>query len=275
MGFREQEVSVYRGSPVELYTVAYDFNRWFYTSADETVEDGPVSYRALSITRSSLEVSTDQSTAEFKVVFPLDAEFLELFRITPPSGVVTILCERFHRTDSGAERSIVFKGRIVNVTWLSDSSELTCESSSQTIKRLGLRRHYQYGCPHMLYGGDCGVNRSDYRVTGTASNINGIQVDVTAAANYEDGYFGGGYMEYTHSELGTNERIAISDSVQDTGTLTLFAYPVGLQGGNEVRIYAGCDRTFQTCVQKFDNAVNYGGQPFIPTKNPFGGSPMY
>jgi uncharacterized phage protein (TIGR02218 family) len=275
MSFQEQEISIYRGSPVELYTVAYGFNRWYYTSGDEDVKVDPIVYRAVPIQRSSLEVSTDQSTADFTVEFPLDAEFLSLFRISPPSGVVTILCERFHRTDTGAERSIVFKGAIANVAWSSENVEMTCESSSQTIKQVGLRRHYQYGCPHMLYGGECGVNRANFQVDGTASNINGIQIDVTAAANYEDEWFAGGYIEFTHSSLGTVERIGIAASLQGSGRLTLFTYPVGLASGAEVKLFAGCDRTFGTCVTKFGNGPAYGGQPFTPTKNPFDGTPLY
>lgn len=275
MGFQEQEISVYRGSPVELYTIAYDFNRWYYTSGDEDVHVDPVTYRAIPIERSELEISTDRSAAEFTVNIALDAEFLNLFRVSPPSGVVTILVERYHRTDTGGERGIVFKGAIANVSWSIESAELTCESSSQTIKQPGLRRHYQYGCPYMLYGGDCGVNRADYQVDGTASNINGIQVDVTAAANYEDDWFAGGYIEFTHDSLGTVERIAISTSTQVNGRLTLFTYPVGLASGAEVRLFAGCDRTFGTCVEKFNNGPAYGGQPFTPLKNPFDGTPMY
>ena len=275
MGFTEQEISVYRGSPVELYTIAYDFNRWYYTSADENFVNGPVTYRAVPIVRSSVETSSEQTTADFTVQVPLDAEFLDLFRVTAPSAAMTLLCERVHRTDTGLERSIVYKGRVVNVAWNLENAELTCERSSQAIKRMGLRRHYQYGCPHMHYGGDCGVNRANFQVTGTASNVSGLQLDVTAASNYEDGWFAGGYAEFTHDSLGTTERIAIADSVQATGRITLFSYPVGLAGGAEVRLFAGCDRTYATCVEKFDNGPAYGGQPFIPTKNPFGGDPMY
>jgi len=32
---------------------------------------------------------------------------------------------------------------------------------------------------------------------------------------------------------------------------------------------AGCDHSVSTCAARFDNLANYGGFPFIPTKNPF------
>ena len=45
--------------------------------------------------------------------------------------------------------------------------------------------------------------------------------------------------------------------------------------GDTIYLYPGCDRTLATCTAKFGNSANFGGFPFIPTKNPFGGSPIY
>jgi hypothetical protein len=58
-------------------------------------------------------------------------------------------------------------------------------------------------------------------------------------------------------------------------TITLFSFPVGLASGAEVRAYAGCNRTLDECKTRFDNVANFGGMPFIPTKNPFGSDPLY
>jgi GH24 family phage-related lysozyme (muramidase) len=43
-------------------------------------------------------------------------------------------------------------------------------------------------------------------------------------------------------------------------------------GGLVARIFPGCDRTTQTCKDKFDNLNNNGAFPFIPLKNPMSGS---
>ena len=39
--------------------------------------------------------------------------------------------------------------------------------------------------------------------------------------------------------------------------------------GQDVDVFAGCDHTVDTCDQKFDNVINYGGWPYVPSKNPF------
>lgn len=259
-------------SEIETYKVSYSFNSWYYTSADEDLYVPPITYRAVPISRDAVTISTDDTTASFTVRFPLDAEFLELFRVSPPSGLVTLLCEKRNHIN-GAPEEIVFKGHIIDVQWSLDHAELTCESSSQSIIRMGLRRHYMYGCPHMLYGGECRVDRNDFVTIGPASNITGNSVDLVAVSGQADDYYAGGYIEYTHSEMNTIERIAVSSS--SGPTLTLFSFPVGLVGGAEVKAYAGCDRQLSTCADKFNNVLNYGGMPFIPTKDPFGGDPIF
>lgn len=275
MTFIAQETSQSDGSPQEIYTVAYDFNRWDYTSGDESITIQTQTYRAVPIVRTKLKMSTDKTFVEFKVDFPLDSEFLDLFRISPPSGAVTLLCERLHRTDGLSERAIIFKGRIIDVEWGLEFAHLTCESSSISLKQLGLRKHYQYACPHMLYGPSCNISRDLHKTSGTAITVSGATIVMVAAAGQIDDYYSGGYIEYTHSSLNTIERIAVSGSNGSTGNLDLFSIPVGLSVNSPVDLYAGCDRTFETCKSRFSNGDNYGGMPFIPTKSPFGSDPIY
>jgi len=61
----------------------------------------------------------------------------------------------------------------------------------------------------------------------------------------------------------------------NSDVITLSAVPPGLAVGNAITLYSGCDRTLATCHSKFGNSENFGGFPLIPTKNPFGGSPIY
>ncbi len=56
---------------------------------------------------------------------------------------------------------------------------------------------------------------------------------------------------------------------------TLTNFPLGLVAGMTLKAYPGDDHTLATCATKFDNVANYGGFPYFPEKNPFGGSPVY
>lgn len=86
------------------------------------------------------------------------------------------------------------------------------------------------------------------------------------------GYFSGGYIEWEVA-IGIVERRFISDHTD--AALTVTSAVGTLPGGTPVKIYPGCDHTLATCNTKFANAINYGGMPYIPTKNPFGGSPVF
>ncbi len=35
----------------------------------------------------------------------------------------------------------------------------------------------------------------------------------------------------------------------------------------EVKIISGCDKNFITCCNKFNNAINFRGEPLIPEKD--------
>lgn len=59
------------------------------------------------------------------------------------------------------------------------------------------------------------------------------------------------------------------------GTVLTLLRPAQLPAGTVVATYPGDDHTLTTCDQKFNNAVNYGGDPFIPQKNPMGSDPIY
>ena len=37
-----------------------------------------------------------------------------------------------------------------------------------------------------------------------------------------------------------------------------------IQVGDKARVYLGCDKTFATCIARFDNALNFRGEPHIP-----------
>lgn len=79
-----------------------------------------------------------------------------------------------------------------------------------------------------------------------------------------DGWFTGGLLTW---ETGGNagRAIEISDWVQATGTLTLFL-PMGyaVVPGDAFRIHPGCDKRLETCRTRFDNVLNFRGEPYVP-----------
>jgi uncharacterized phage protein (TIGR02218 family) len=123
----------------------------------------------------------------------------------------------------------------------------------------------------VLYGTACQASAVVHRVPGTVALVTGVVLSVPAAAGFPAGHFAGGFATWAANGL-TEKRMII---VHTGDAITLSAVPPGLAVGDTISLYPGCDRTLATCDTKFGNSANFGGFPFIPTKNPFAGSPIY
>jgi hypothetical protein len=57
--------------------------------------------------------------------------------------------------------------------------------------------------------------------------------------------------------------------VSESGSSVELLYPVDIAVSTNVVLTVGCDHSTSTCASRFNNLDNYGGFPFIPSKNPF------
>lgn len=127
---------------------------------------------------------------------------------------------------------------------------------------------YQPECRAQLGDTRCGVDLTDttfYR-TGTVTVVNSRQSFVaTLSSGFTAGYFDNGRVTWTS---GDNEFRSIEvNTVTGSDPYTFLLYlPLGynIQVGDTFTVFVGCDRKFETCRDKFDNANNFRGEPFIP-----------
>lgn len=270
MTYDALETGAQSGKPVELYEFTHGTNVYRYTSAEADITHQLQTYSAQPLSRSAIEATQEMARGSIKLSCARTLPLLDLFKIAPPSDVITVVIKRVHRGDS--EAVVIWMGRILNVQWRGGlQSEIHCESIYTSIKRPGLRRMYQKQCPHVLYSTQCGVSKSAYKVTRTVASVSGLGVTMSDMGSFESGRFAGGYIEWMQS--GIAERRSIR---QHAGAvLTINFQAAGLTAGVSVDIYPGCDHTIAVCNSKFSNSANYGGMPFIPTKNPFNGTPVF
>ena len=116
-----------------------------------------------------------------------------------------------------------------------------------------------------MYGVNCKASATSYEVTGNVSSVSadGLTIEVPESSS-SDGYFTGGIFTF-----GSTSRFIINH----TGINIVLSRPInGLITGDSCKIYPGCDHALATCKNKFNNLDNYGGFPWIPTRNPFDGS---
>lgn len=271
MTYDARERSASSGAPVEFFTFSRDFQAWRYTSADRAIDLPTGLYQPRAISRSGVEASQEVARSTLTITAPRDLEVADLYRLAPPTLPVMLTVQQYH--DGDGELIVVWTGRVVTVEWGTGGTvEISCEPIQSAVRRVGLRRAYQRGCAHVLYGPDCKVNATAYRIDATVDAVTDKTVSIGAAGTKPDAYFAGGFLEYLDGS-GVVERRFITDH---TGpALTLSAAPAGLGPGAAVKLFPGCDHLLATCGDKFGNALNFGGMPYIPTKNPFGSDPIF
>lgn len=82
----------------------------------------------------------------------------------------------------------------------------------------------------------------------------------------ESGYWDYGTMEITGGGPDdSNHGIVRRIKSYVTGEWTLQrAFPFTVDGTETYELTPGCDKLHSTCIDKFDNEINFGGEPFVP-----------
>lgn len=268
MTYEAAEVSVQSGAPVELFQFVRGSTFYRYTSAEADVADTDVIWTSTPISRSGVEVTPERVRNGISITVPRNNPVADLFRISPPTDVVAVTLYRYHRDD--LETIVMWMGRVLGVNWQGARAELQCEPVSTSVKRNGLRPVYQKNCRHVLFGDGCRLNRDDFKIETTVVSTSSRVITLADLLNLP---YGGGYLEWEQTP-GSIERRFIREGDTD-GSLTLSIPFYGIPDGAPVTAYPGCAHDTATCDGVYDNLLNFGGQPYISIKNPFGGNPIY
>ena len=268
MTYAAEEISVQSGAPVDLYEFAHGLSEYRYTSSEADFTLGADTYTAIALERNAVEASQEKARNTLKLTMPRTAAVAELFRVAPPSDTVTITVRRVHRGDT-ASPVVVWMGRVLGCAFEGARATLNCEPITVSLARTGLRRVYTLSCPHVLYGAACGLAKASYDHATTVSSISGVTLTVASIGAFS---YAGGFVEWTNDDGNVERRFIKSHA---STALTLMQAFAGIATSDAVTLYPGCDHTLTTCDTTFGNALNYGGFPGIPQKNPWAGDPVF
>jgi uncharacterized phage protein (TIGR02218 family) len=76
------------------------------------------------------------------------------------------------------------------------------------------------------------------------------------------GYFSSGEVEWL-TGANAGRKMEIKEFAAGQFNLVL-PMPNNIAVGDTFNAVAGCDKTFNTCYSKFNNAVNFRGEPHVP-----------
>jgi uncharacterized phage protein (TIGR02218 family) len=261
MSFEALEESQASGSRIELFELSLGTDIWrMHNSVEDTItESGDIFYRT-QISRDS--IATGQEYLE--ITLPGSHAFALKFTEIAPGETATMTIRSYHRDDP-ADVLVLYKGVVRAVAFRSNASEaaLSLVPVNAATKLIIPERTFQAACNNVLFDADCQLSAGSYSYAGTISAIVNNTVTVTGlSAAKGTGWSTGGYVCY-----GVLDYRLILEQSGDVLTLVLPFHETVLN--QTVTVYAGCDRSIATCNTKFSNDINFGGCPYVPTKNIF------
>lgn len=263
MTFDTYEESQQSGQPVELFHFSIGVEDFRYTSAEDTITFGGNQYVSRQISRNSVKESSEGGKSRLEVELPTaDSVCYRYIGIVEPSPMHLVVT-RLHRGDL-LDARVVWNGRLVTVAYIKNSTraKMTFIPSESVYSRQLPHYKYQALCNHALYDDSCQADPDSFKFTGVVSGSDGSNITVVGlTASKGVGWATGGKC------IANGENRLILSQNSDEMSLSL-PFRIDLDG-QAIEVYAGCSHTRGTCDSKFSNAINFGGFPYVPTKNPF------
>jgi len=269
----------------------YEFSRVYpsvtvverYTSYERDLTYGGNTYSAKRIThgeiRQGVAMERDEITIDadgLDVIALLDSALL---RLEVPLFVTVRRAEVIGTSEAGFA-VVAWSGEVGSAKVPGKRITARAISAGTAFDRKFPRFYLQPGCNHSIFTVGCGLDPAAWVHTATLVDVGPAGWpfiyslntlaraggDVLTAADA----FAGGWLESgTGSSL---QRIAILASTAvslSSLQVTLSRDPSPLfTEGVTVRIYPGCDGKRATCIERFNNYLNFGAHPFVPTGNP-------
>ena len=249
---------------VELYTFDGASGSFRLTPHEFDVHLNGQLYVSMPIERNELALGAEAAKSALELKMPPNCDLVRHLLASALTGGATSVTLHTARRDTlddywwilGAR----WVGRVLGVDVADDVARVRCESAQVSLKRIGLRRLYSRKCSHVLYSAACGA--SPISASAVVSGVDGRNVDLDGGTpGSVSGAIAGGWLQ---TPDGARHMI-----INDYSIGVTLLYPAAIDVGTEVLLTAGCDHNVQTCAVRFGNVDNYGGFPFIPSRNPF------
>ncbi|HIK61157.1 MAG TPA: DUF2163 domain-containing protein [Planctomycetes bacterium] len=283
MSYSVQETSTESGQPVELYLFTQNLGseKFALTTGQRDVDFDGNLYVPANISRTSPKISKNASSGNITLTFPRTHPYVLRYIVGQPPLPDTCTIYRGHSTDGVAPEFVsYFSGEVNGVVFEGDLAKVSLTTIASRMARSVPRRGFSWSCQHVLYDSLCQVSKEEYRVDAavTAIGNDGLDLDLVTDINWVGDdlaakvasdalFFHGGLMSWSAPNGTQSRTIRAYDGVGHTSTVSLPFQGIGI--GDIVSVFAGCTHAVQVCRDKFDNVVNYGGFPFVPTSNPF------
>lgn len=269
MSYTLLDQSQHSAKPTALYKISLGETVWYYTNAGQLVNFNSQVYLPRSISHSEIPSGFELDGTNVEIKLANDLPICELLKRGTPSAVIAVSVYE----SNGDEYINTWNGRATNFSLKFPEVTLTTESVLTMAKRKVKHSIVSSRCTTNLFSAECKLSRPAFETARAVTAISGLILTV-AATGKADGYFNGGMVEWVDTEFGVTERRAITSHVGLN--IEMQNAPRALTVGIVVKLFPGCNHELAgDCHVKFNNTVNFRGQPFIKKSNPFNGNTAF
>jgi uncharacterized phage protein (TIGR02218 family) len=248
--------------PAELYHVWFGSTHWRYTNGDVAVTYNGNVYSRADISRGVVSFDSTLEVRKLDVIFARSSRPMPEFIAQNPAEPLWIEILRLHREQSPYEAGVIFIGQISNVAFKGLDGMAECVGFESYLRQPIPVYRYQPECNWEVFSARCKLSDTAYKIDAVLTDLSADGLELTSAAfgTKDDHYFRFGKAVFNgHSRLITYH----------VGEIIKIRYSIPyLAIGSTVETTAGCDGDIETCRDKFNNVVNFGGHPYIPLDNP-------
>lgn len=120
---------------------------------------------------------------------------------------------------------------------------------------------YSPSCRATFCDGRCKLDPNNFTHNGSITYLTS-QMILTTDLSQDSGYFTNGVIEWlTGANTGLKQEIKEYTNKQ---LVLALAMPNTIRIGDTFKIRAGCDKKIQACIDRFNNAINFRGEPYLP-----------
>ena len=265
------ETSVASSRPIELYTFVVGSETFNYTSGQDDFIFNSTTYTAIKgMNRGAVAQGRDERNRALEIRMPGDDDLVTRWRVRPPAVQASVTVRRVQRdeTPSVVTSQLVFTGFIGGIAFNGpgELAVIGALSAEASVRRQTPRFVYGGQCNWFLYEPGCGIDPNLHKFTGTVSAQDDDNSTITVPGV---GAFSSKMPSGIVVPIGLTDRRSVTVQTGDVLTLNVrFSQTIV---GLNIDCFKGCDRLIDgDCANEYNNVIEFGGFPFVPTKNIFG-----
>jgi uncharacterized phage protein (TIGR02218 family) len=165
--------------------------------------------------------------------------------------------------DTSPGTVVLFAGRISDIDCTRTGIDMKCRSHLELLNIQMPRRLWQPSCNHVFGDSMCRFDRGTLQASfACLSGSTETQILSTVNPTPAGLYVQGTIIGLSGANAGDSRTVSAMSGGAVSVKLAFLSPPAV---GDQFQLLPGCDRALATCTNVFNNAIHFGGMPYIPT----------